>query len=92
MSAWFGGNNIGSYSNIVFTNGNLDPWSAGGVLLPQGATLPAYIVMGGAHHLDLRAANPADPYSVIWVRQQIEANMQAWLFTAQATGGGGGEC
>jgi lysosomal Pro-X carboxypeptidase len=32
---FFGGRNIvrdfSSYSNIVFSNGDLDPWSAGGV-------------------------------------------------------------
>ena len=48
------------YSNIIFTNGNLDPWSTGGVDcgLPNSVCgqekfiswkVPVYIINGGAH-------------------------------------------
>jgi lysosomal Pro-X carboxypeptidase len=31
LNLYYGGLRIGSHSNIVFSNGLLDPWSAGGV-------------------------------------------------------------
>ena len=33
----------------------------------------------GAHHLDLRAANPADPHSVKVAREFEVANIQKWI-------------
>ena len=55
---------VSSASNIVFSNGGLDPWSFGGVTpdtpLP---TVPSSIgvvwIPEGAHHLDLFFTNPA---------------------------------
>ncbi|CAF0824207.1 unnamed protein product [Adineta steineri] len=78
----YGGKNVTDlryYSNIAFTNGNLDPWSSGGLRVTVAPTLPAILVTGGAHHLDLRAANKADPPSVLQVRQQIVALIETWI-------------
>jgi lysosomal Pro-X carboxypeptidase len=59
-----------SASNIVFSNGDLDPWSGGGVLADIGANVVAVPVKGGAHHLDLRGMTDADIEGVTWARQQ----------------------
>ena len=78
----FGGNNITDfryYSNIAFTNGNLDPWSAGGLRTTVTPSLPAILITGGAHHLDLRAANKADPASVLKARQDVIALIEKWI-------------
>ncbi|CAF0897352.1 unnamed protein product [Didymodactylos carnosus] len=78
----YGGKNVTllkSHSNIIFTNGNLDPWSSGGVLTPINNKLPSFIIDGGAHHLDLRSANVNDPASVVKVRQTIVALIEKYL-------------
>ncbi|CAF2478007.1 unnamed protein product [Rotaria sp. Silwood2] len=78
----FGGKNITDfryYSNIAFTNGNLDPWSSGGLVATVAPSLPAIYIKGGAHHLDLRAANKADPPSVLQARQLIVGLIEQWI-------------
>ena len=65
----YGGRSLEAASNIVFSNGLLDPWSSGGVLKPVGGTA-ALIIPEGAHHLDLRASNPNDPVSVVDARKK----------------------
>ena len=52
------------YSNIFFSNGVLDPWSAGGVKKNVTTDIFAF-VMQSAHHLDMRTPNPLDPPSVV---------------------------
>ena len=68
----FGGSNVtrdySHYSRIIFTNGDLDPWSVGGVNQYIGPELPVLKIRGGAHHLDLRAPNEKDPHDVVLVR------------------------
>lgn len=61
----FGGRNVKKdfmhTSNIIFSNGDLDPWRAGGVLTTINDDIVVRLIKGGAHHLDLRSPNPADP-------------------------------
>ena len=76
---FYGGKDISSHSNIVFSNGDLDPWSFGSVLTNLSDTLTAVIIEGGAHHLDLRAAHPADPQSVIDARNVEKAHIRMWI-------------
>lgn len=62
----------------VFRNGNLDPWSAGGIYEDAPGIMDAlkngvYIfnISDAAHHLDLRAPNTCDPPSVTQERFQV---------------------
>ena len=75
----YGGRNLDSATNIVFSNGLLDPWSSGGILKSQVGGVVAIIIPEGAHHLDLRGSNPADPVSVIQARKQERAFINKWI-------------
>jgi hypothetical protein len=56
-------------SNIIFSNGELDPWKAGGVTMPINDQCLSLVITDSAHHLDLRLPNEADPASVTAARQ-----------------------
>ncbi|XP_006823122.1 dipeptidyl peptidase 2-like, partial [Saccoglossus kowalevskii] len=73
------GKDILTASNIVFANGSLDPWRRGGVLSSLSDSLIAVLIDGGAHHLDLRGANPLDPQSVLNARQEEVKYIQKWI-------------
>jgi len=75
----FGGKNITSSSNIIFSNGELDPWRAGGVNKSLSSSLIAIYIAKGAHHLDLRTPHPEDPQSVIAARITETNIISQWL-------------
>lgn len=75
----YGGKNIYAASNIVFSNGLLDPWSAGGVLHNISRSVLAVLIPEGAHHLDLRGANKYDPVSVIRARHFHKQMILTWI-------------
>lgn len=70
---YFGGKNptkdFMKTSNIIFSNGELDPWHAGGVLEPVSDETVVIYIENSAHHLDLRLPNEADPATVTAARQ-----------------------
>lgn len=66
-------------SNIVFSNGLMDPWSGGGVLRSQNDDIDVIIVPDTAHHLDLRAANPNDPVTIRETRELEKKAIKKWL-------------
>lgn len=75
----YGGKKIRSHSNIVFSNGELDPWSGGGVTQNLTDSLIAVLIEDGAHHLDLRHKNPLDPPSVVQARKLEKFYMAQWI-------------
>ena len=66
-------------SNIVFSNGQYDPWRSGGVLETPGPGVTAVDIAEGAHHLDLFFSNPADPPAVKKARAVEVAAIKAWV-------------
>ncbi|XP_042484740.1 lysosomal Pro-X carboxypeptidase [Macadamia integrifolia] len=60
-------------SNIIFSNGLLDPWSGGGVLQNVSESIVALVTNEGGHHLDLRSSTTEDPD---WLVEQRESEIQ----------------
>ncbi|RHZ40458.1 hypothetical protein DYB31_007097, partial [Aphanomyces astaci] len=71
-------------SNIVFSNGNLDPWAGMGVLEDLNPSVVAVRVEGGAHHLDLMFSHPLDPPGVKRARQEELKHVAKWIQQAKA--------
>jgi lysosomal Pro-X carboxypeptidase len=76
---WAGGWNITASSNIIFSNGRLDPWCNGGILHDLSDSLIAIVIDKAAHHLDLRFSEPEDPVEVTAARVQEGTIVQSWL-------------
>ena len=83
FSSWeqisYGGKHIQTASNIVFSNGMLDPWSAAGVLQSLSDSVVAVQLPNGGHHLDLFFPTAADPPEAIRARQIEEAHIRKWI-------------
>jgi lysosomal Pro-X carboxypeptidase len=79
---FFGGRNfdkeIHNYSNILFTNGKMDPWNAG---CPHVASTKSVFIIesDSAHHLDLRLPNEKDPESVNNSRKLSLELIRKWI-------------
>jgi lysosomal Pro-X carboxypeptidase len=78
MPLWGGAWNITASSNIIFSNGLLDPWSGGGILHDLSDSLVAVVMPNAAHHLDLRFSDPADPIDVTQGRAKEMSYIKQW--------------
>ncbi|KAL3526925.1 hypothetical protein ACH5RR_011581 [Cinchona calisaya] len=84
ISTEFGGHDIKNTlktfgSNIIFSNGLLDPWSGGSVLEDISETIVTLVTEKGAHHLDLRAATDKDPDWLVEQRESEVKLIKNWL-------------
>lgn len=87
---YFGGFDITkdflAMTNIILSNGELDPWRAGGLnsnVTADGSGIALYIE-AGAHHLDLRPPNDEDPATVTLARDIEMQNIKAWISEYQS--------
>ena len=81
FGGWKLGDGLTGVTNLIFSNGLLDPWSGGGFYNPKKYFEGNYYftMPHGAHHLDLRGPNSADPEDVTVVRQQEEEIIIGWI-------------
>ncbi|EGD83631.1 hypothetical protein PTSG_04239 [Salpingoeca rosetta] len=66
-------------SNMVLSNGGLDPWRAGGVVTNVSDSVVAVVIESGAHHIDLMFSDPADPPDVIAARRLELQHISRWI-------------
>eukprot|EP01064_Diplonema_japonicum_P033751 TRINITY_DN6744_c0_g1_i1.p1 TRINITY_DN6744_c0_g1~~TRINITY_DN6744_c0_g1_i1.p1 ORF type:complete len:492 (+),score=144.60 TRINITY_DN6744_c0_g1_i1:782-2257(+) len=76
--------NVSEVTNVIFSNGLRDPWHGGGFLKQVRPSCPVFLMPNGAHHVDLRAANPADTPDITSVRNQEEAIIKKWIDDASS--------
>ncbi|KAI6240177.1 putative effector protein [Aphelenchoides fujianensis] len=79
------GRDFPTATNIVFSNGFLDPWSAGGWRLEPTTegSLISLIIEEGAHHYDLRANHPNDTSYVREARRIEKLHISRWIQEAK---------
>jgi len=72
-------------SNIVFSNGQLDPWSSGGVVTSPDLLrdMVSIVIPNAAHHLDLRGPNQADYPELLNAREIEIAFIEQWILEKQ---------
>lgn len=90
----YGGFDIATVTtNTIFSSGLLDPWGGGAITARDGGRDAAhrgvyfFTIPNGAHHLDLKGWNEADPDDVRLVRQQEEEIIVGWIRQWGATKG-----
>ena len=66
-------------SNIIFSNGLLDGWSAGGNKLNLSDTLIAINIPNGAHHSDMLPSNVNDTNDIINARNTEKYYLTKWI-------------
>uniref|UniRef100_A0A7N0UQQ9 Lysosomal Pro-X carboxypeptidase n=1 Tax=Kalanchoe fedtschenkoi TaxID=63787 RepID=A0A7N0UQQ9_KALFE len=82
--SYFGGQDIKLVlkrfgSNIIFSNGLIDPYSSGGVLEDLSDTLVALKAQQGSHCFDLYPASGNDPEWLVKIKAEEVKIVAAWL-------------
>jgi len=76
---------LDSATNIIFTNGNYDPWTAAGVVQsrPQRG-IHAIVIANGAHHTDLMFPTERDPQELSQVREKEADIIGEWVSSSSS--------
>ena len=81
----YGGADWGDVTNVVFSNGLFDPWSAYGLTEddPRGAEVVVLDIVDGAHHSDLMFSLPSDSRHLKKARATELAHVRRWVREAE---------
>ncbi|CAI5447556.1 unnamed protein product [Caenorhabditis angaria] len=75
----YGSRNQYRGTNVVFPNGNVDPWHALGLYTYGEDTIVPYLIDGTAHCADMYPARPEDVPGLKIVRDLVDTNIAQWL-------------
>jgi len=73
LALWFGP------TNILFVNGNIDPWHSLSVFQNVSSSVTAILINGTAHCADMFPATPNDPPGLHIAQVQISQKIGEWL-------------
>ena len=66
-------------TNIVWSQGEYDPWRGGGVQESLGDSLIAFVIPESAHHLDLFFSDPNDTEELVAARRREVNEIRRWI-------------
>ncbi|KAM3830348.1 thymus-specific serine protease [Vipera latastei] len=70
-------------SQVLFVNGDIDPWHVLSVLTNKSASEPAILIKGTSHCANMDSPSASDPWSLIQARKQITSWVGKWLNLAK---------
>ncbi|CAN0396458.1 unnamed protein product [Rangifer tarandus platyrhynchus] len=85
---YYGGQAPGA-TQVLFVNGDADPWHVLSVTQPLGPSEPALLIPSASHCLDMAPERPSDSASLRLARQKISQQLQTWLGLAKESQGRG---
>uniref|UniRef100_A0A4D5RL04 Putative lysosomal pro-x carboxypeptidase n=1 Tax=Ixodes scapularis TaxID=6945 RepID=A0A4D5RL04_IXOSC len=75
----YGGGHLARATNIVFSNGDVDPWASVGLLEPPSDSVVVIIIPDAAHHQDLRFSTPLDSEALTAARRVEKNYIRKWI-------------
>ncbi|XP_046959029.1 thymus-specific serine protease [Lynx rufus] len=89
-NSYYGGQTPGA-TQVLFVNGDTDPWHALSVTQASGPSASALLIPGASHCMDMAPERPSDSPSLRRGRQSISQQLQTWLGPAQRSQARGGD-
>ncbi|XP_045722042.1 thymus-specific serine protease [Mirounga angustirostris] len=83
-NSYYGGQTPGA-TQVLFTNGDTDPWHVLSVTRASGPSESALLIPGASHCMDMAPKRPSDSPSLRLGRQSIFQQLQAWLGPAKGS-------
>ncbi|EDL84577.1 protease, serine, 16 (thymus), isoform CRA_b [Rattus norvegicus] len=77
-NSYYGGQSPGA-TQVMFVNGDTDPWHVLSVTQDLGPSEPALLIPSASHCLDMAPMRPSDSPSLRLGRQKIFQQLQVWL-------------
>nr|XP_060470543.1 thymus-specific serine protease [Panthera onca] len=89
-NSYYGGQTPGA-TQVLFVNGDTDPWHALSVTQASGPSASALLIPGASHCMDMAPERPSDSPSLRRGRQSISQQLQTWFGLAQRSQARGGD-